>query len=289
MSSSLIETKKRIATINSTTKITKAMKLVASVKFKRWKDFYNENLSYADAMKNTVIKTLRSVDFNNTKVKMPDCLKVYSETKNLYIVVTSTLGLCAGYNYNMYKLLDKTITEEDEIIVIGEKGYIHYKNNFKNLNSDFVNLLNNFSYDEVKRLRHFIIKLYRTRTYASINLVYTKYLNSLTFVPEILRIIPLDYDINQNVAKVNYEAILEPSPNEVLKLIIPHYVDSLLYSKMMETALAEFASRRNAMENATNNADELLDKLRIEYNKKRQAGITEEIIEVVSGAAANNN
>ena len=184
-------------------------------------------------------------------------------------------------------MIDKQIKPEDELLVIGEKAYIHYKNFSNKIYDNFTNLAEQYSYDEVKKLRHFIIRLYRTREYASIDLVYTKYVNSLTFSPEIFKLIPLSYDVSKNVEEVNYQAILEPSPNEVLKLIIPHYVDSLIYSKMMESALSEFASRRNAMENATNNADELLEKSRIEYNKERQAHITEEIIEVVSGASAN--
>lgn len=290
MPESLIETRRRIQTIQSTEKITKAMKLVASVKFQKFKRQFEQSLNYANEMEKTMYTTIQSIDLS--KKDYSQYLTSFDSKRNLYVLVTSTLGLCGSYNYNLFRTLDPLLQPEDEIVVIGQKGYIHYHDSQHKVYDEYVNLLENFTYDNVRALRHFLFRLYRSEKYHSLKLVYTKYRNSMSFVPTLKELAPLPLDEIQERLKSDYTfpPIFEPNPIEVADLILPHYADSQLYIKIMESQLSEHASRRNAMETATDNADEILSSLKIEYNKARQNAITQEITEVVGGAnSANNN
>lgn len=288
MSDSLIETKRRIVTIESTKKITKAMKLVSSAKFSKWKKYLDENKLYYSKMREVMIKTASNIDFK--KNNFSEYLKPFESDRTLYVVVTSSLGLCGSYNYNIFRTLDPLLKEDDEIVIIGNKGHIHYKKFSNKLYSDFLSIYDNFTYDQVKTLRHYLFRIYRENKYKSISLVYTHYKNSLSFDPEIINIAPLDTSVFQNEmnSNIGFPPLFEPNNVEVAELIFPHYADSLLYMKLIESQLSEQASRRNAMESATDNADELLDNLKIVYNKSRQSAITQEITEVVAGSNATN-
>ncbi|MFA6861862.1 MAG: ATP synthase F1 subunit gamma [Bacilli bacterium] len=285
MSDSLVATKRRIQTIQSTEKITKAMKLVASVKFQKWHKLLENNKAYTSGMENVMKKTVSAIDFS--KVKMPDCLQHFSDTKNLYVVVTSSLGLCGSYNYNLFRLLDPLLKPDDEIIVLGQKGYLHYKESSYILHEDYVNLMDEFTFNNVKAMRHFFLRLYRSQIYKTVTLVYTHYKNSMTFVPVVKQLVPLDVSDLINTdgeEELTYPPLFDPDPETVADLVLPHYIDALLYSSLIESELSEQSSRRNAMETATDSADKLNAQLKIKYNKARQGAITQEITEVVSGA-----
>ena len=279
MDGNLISIKSRIKSIDSTLKITKAMKLVASVKLKRLKSLFDMNNLYYEQMKDILYKTLSYYDLKSHK--LPDCLKQYDSNKNLYIIVSSTLGLCGSYNFEK---LEDILTKDDELLVIGEKGIMHFKNFENKMYDDFKMLLLNFTYNNVKKMRHFIFKIYKQNKYKSVKLIYSKYINSLTFRPDIIKILPLEFNLEDYKEKFEFKPIIEPNVNEVLNKMLPHYVDSLLFNKLLESNVCEYASRRNAMENATNNANEITNEFKIKFNKARQANITSEIIEVVAGA-----
>ena len=207
--------------------------------------------------------------------------------KALYIVFTSTLGLCGAYNYSLFKTLDSLLKPGDEIIAIGQKALIHYKDKGYKLVEDFASLMDNYSYSKVRRLRHVIFQKYQTGEYSSINLVYTHYKNSMTFLPTVEKIAPLDITSFQEEKNgYRFEPIYESSKEEVINSLVPHYLDSLLYNRFIESELSELASRRNAMEAATDSADKIVSQLTIQYNKSRQNAITQEITEVVAGATA---
>lgn len=282
MDGNLISIKSRIKSIDSTLKITKAMKLVASVKLKRLKSLFDMNNLYYEQMKDILYKTLSYYDLKSHK--LPDCLKQYNSNKNLYIIVSSTLGLCGSYNFEIFKKLEEILKKDDELLVIGEKGIMHFKNFENKMYDDFKMLLLNFTYNNVKKMRHFIFKIYKQNKYKSVKLIYSKYINSLTFRPDIIKILPLEFNLEDYKEKFEFKPIIEPNVNEVLNKMLPHYVDSLLFNKLLESNVCEYASRRNAMENATNNANEITNEFKIKFNKARQANITSEIIEVVAGA-----
>ncbi len=284
MPESLVNTKRRINTIRSTMKITKAMKLVASVKYQRWKKMYDENAAYTIEMQNALERTLASIDFSD--ISKPDLLSGFENTKkNLYIIVTSSLGLCGSYNYNLFKEMDPLLKEGDELFLLGQKGLVHYQNKSYKLYTDYLDIQEKFTYSAVRRMRHEIIGLYRKEKYAKVVLVYTQYKNSITFIPTLKTILPLSYEEKEKQDESD-QPLFEPDAKEVLLTLIPHSIDASLYHRLIESQLSELASRRNAMETATDSADKIQAKLQLEYNKARQTAITQEITEIVAGANA---
>lgn len=265
-------------------KITKAMKLVASVKYQRWKRMYDENAAYTIEMQNTLERTLASIDFSD--VSKPDLLSGFENTeKNLYIIVTSSLGLCGSYNYNLFKEIDPQLKEGDELFLLGQKGLVHYQNKSYKLYTGYLDIQEKFTYSAVRRMRHEIIRLYRKEKYAKVVLVYTQYKNSITFIPTLKTILPLSYEEKEKQDESD-QPLFEPDATEVLLTLIPHSIDASLYHRLIESQLSELASRRNAMETATDSADKIQAQLQLEYNKARQTAITQEITEIVAGANA---
>lgn len=280
MSQGLTKTKRRIQSISSTKKITKAMELVATVKLKKWKDNMENILTYLDSMKSIISSCL--VDSSSDMVDEIKEFKKYKSAKgNLYIVVTSTLGLCGGYNYNLFKFINNKLTKDDKILMIGTKGFSKLSHEDLDVEDKYISFLDKFNYQSVSLLNKNLLDLYQTGEFKEVILVSTIYKNSLTFIPTMHKILPLENDLSKNE---QIEVLFEPNRQEVLSLIIPKYLDTLIYGRLTEALVCEQASRRNAMDSATENAEELLDKLSIEFNKARQQAITQEITEVVGGS-----
>ena len=277
MSRGLALTKRRMKSVDSTRKITNAMKLVATAKLKKWKSLMSNSSLYSD----TLVALMKEVFSKADSIKSPYLKENESENK-LFIVVTSTLGLCGGYNYNLFKLADPLISENDDIIIIGAKGMYHFKGHETHLNLDYLDLGNYLEEKLIRDLSEKILKDYAEGKYKEINLIYTRYVNSLTFTAEKLALLPLKLESKND--KGNFDIIMEPSKEALAESLIPFYIKSILFNKLLESIVSEQASRRTAMENATNNATEIFDELQIEYNKERQAQITQEITEVVGGA-----
>lgn len=281
MAQELANTKKRIQSVNSTLKITKAMELVANAKLKRWKNKMENITQYLLEMSDIISTCAGSYDPFNMSI---DELKKYKNTSSkLYIVVTSSLGLCGGYNYNVFKFLNNKIKPEDKVIILGTKGLIKYSHTDLNLDDDYVSLLDKFDSYASRNLIDKIINEYKTGKYNEVRLIATEYKNSLTFIPNDIKILPFE---NKNNTTINDNIIFDPNKEEVLSSLIPKYLDVLMYGKLTEAIVCEHASRRNAMDTATDNGEELSQKLMLEYNKARQQAITQEITEISS--AANN-
>lgn len=278
MSQGLTNTKRRIQSISSTKKITKAMELVATVKLKKWKDNMENIVSYLEVMQEIISSCVSGSDLSDNLE-----LKSFKEaTSNLYVVVTSSLGLCGGYNYNLFKFLNGKINKNDKVIVVGTKGFVRYSHEEVDLNSEFVGLLDKVDYQKVKDLVNILKEEYSTGKYKKVLLISTVYKNSLNFIPTEFQLLPLE---NLDESENKTETLFEPSKEEVLSLVIPKYINTYLYGRLIEASVCEQAARRNAMDSATDNAEELLEKLKLEYNKARQGAITQEITEVVAGAS----
>ena len=278
MSQGLTNTKRRIQSISSTKKITKAMELVATVKLKKWKDNMENIVSYLEVMQEIISSCVSGSELSDNLE-----LKSFKEaTSNLYVVVTSSLGLCGGYNYNLFKFLNGKINKNDKVIVVGTKGFVRYSHEEVDLNSEFVGLLDKVDYQKVKDLVNILKEEYSTGKYKKVLLISTVYKNSLNFIPTEFQLLPLE-NLDENEIKT--ETLFEPSKEEVLSLVIPKYINTYLYGRLIEASVCEQAARRNAMDSATDNAEELLEKLKLEYNKARQGAITQEITEVVAGAS----
>lgn len=282
MGESLLEVKTRIQTVESIRKITNAMKLIANSRYNQLKNLYDGNLAYMEEIKEAMELCLLYVDYSKTA--RPTCLVQNPGNKKLYIFVTSTLGLCGSYYNNLSKLASKVLTKNDDVIFIGEKGYRHYKDKVHRAYKRFIHLLDNFSYTKINLFRHQLDELYRQEGYSSINIIYTAYINSMNTKCVCKKILPLDGEKIVREKKEKLEPLFEGKSSKVADLIVPHYLDALLYRSFLESAISEQTNRKNSMENATSSADKLLYELKLEYNKVRQQKITNEINEIVSGS-----
>ena len=277
MAGNLNKTKHRIASINSTKKITKAMELVSTVKLKKFKNVMLKNELYSNELKSlTCTLFSRLNDEENKYTKLNDA------EKDLLIVVSSNLGLCAGYNNDIYHYVEQNFDKNEVVIIpIGMKGDSYFKKNGFALNEEFVSLNEKINYLDITRLGKTVLSYFENKKYRSIKLVYTKYVNSIKFVPNTLSLFPLEIE-NANDSTL-VEPLYDPDLKTLIDNLVPLYVNINLYQKIVESQVCEQASRRNAMENATDNADELISTLTLEYNKARQAQITQEISEVIAG------
>lgn len=278
--SQLHQTKNRIKSVDSTRKITKAMELVASVKLRKWQKTYDNINDYINTLDKIISNCFGSIDQKDNNIPIP--LRVFEgKSKRLLIVISSSLGLCGGYNYNVFKYVDSIIKSEDKLILVGSKSEVKYANGDNDADVNNIDILERLDFSKVKKLVRLIEKEYETGEYSSVELVYTEYKNSLTFVPTTLRLFPVSINALEND---DYEPIYEPNKKEFISLVLPKYIETIMYSKLVESMISEQASRRNAMDNATDNADELVAKLTLQYNKARQSSITNELIDVVAGA-----
>lgn len=270
--------KARIRSVDSTMKITKAMQLVATSKLKKQKQFMEENKEYAQYLKETMTHILSSIDQNDHPY-VTSC-----ENKKAYtIVFTSDMGLCGGYNTNMYRLIQQVIQPEDLVVMIGSRGSAWAANKDLHIASTHINLGDD-CYHELSKIAQDALTLYREKEISEIRILYTKFENSVTFTPVMDVLLPIKKEEKQE--KEHVETLFEPAGDQILDEIVPMYVRSLLYSYYLETKTSEQASRRMAMENATDNADELKQTLELQFNQARQAAITQEITEIVGGVNA---
>lgn len=281
MSAGLQQSKNRIKSVSATQKITSAMELVATSKLKKVKDL---NFKITPFKKET-INIISSV-INNVSDKDYLFFKSPNQTKDLIIIVTSSLGLCGGYNNNIFKYVKENVDISSDLIVLGSKGVSHFKNNNYNIISEY-NELPPFDVKEnlSSLITYKIVKDFKNSKYKSIKMIYTKFINTLTFEPTIFQLLPINPKIFKG-KKNNKELLLEPTAIDVLDELIPFYLTSTIKSLIIEAQLSEQASRRMAMENATDNANELKEQLMLEYNKARQAAITQEISEISGSAEA---
>ena len=270
--------KARIRSVESTQKITKAMQLVAASKLKKQKQYMEENREYAFYLKETVQSILSTIETNHHPYL------AVREGKTCTIVFTSDMGLCGGYNANVYRMLEEC--RDDDIIMIGGRGYgwIRTKG-FHVIDSRFD--LEDECYTELSELADEALAMYTAGEIAKIRILYTRYVNPVTFTPILVDLLPVvKEEHKEEDAGVKPLTEFEPQGDQILNTLIPLYLRSLIYSYFLETKTSEQASRRMAMESATDNADELKETLELEFNQARQAAITQEITEIVGGVNA---
>ena len=279
MGQNVVKIKSRIKSVTGAYKVTSAMKLVSTVKLKQWKNKMLANKDYNKQLDEVVDLLLTfSKKTNSPFMKINE-----KANKKLYVIISSTLGLCGSYNTNIFKVADAKITKEDEAIILGQKGIVRYSKEEFKVVEGFEDSSSYIAKDFVNRIKDYILKEYIKGTYSEIHIIYSEYKNSLVFFAKDYKLLPF---IASKEESNDYPPIFEPSVNELVDKLIPFYLKTCLYSKLLESAVCEQAARSNAMENATNNAKDLLDELHIEFNKARQAAITQEITEIVSAAKA---
>ncbi len=286
---SLDDLKKRIASVKSTQKITKAMKMVAAAKLRRAQESAEKGRPYSEKMNNVILNLSSGI---SDKENAPKLLSGTGYDKvHLCVVMTSDRGLCGGFNSNIIKkaksYFSKILSEGKElkIITVGSKG----NDQLKRMYGD--KIIENISFKESKNANYFdadkvgkiVIDKFESSEFDICTIFYNQFKNVITQIPQAQQIIPLNSEYTEeNSSEESYE--FEPDEDEILSNLLPKNISTQIFKAMLENSASEQGSRMSAMDNATRNAGEMVDKLTIQYNRSRQAAITKELIEIISGA-----
>ena len=286
---SLDDLKKRIASVKSTQKITKAMKMVAAAKLRRAQESAEKGRPYSEKMNNIILNLSSGI---SDKENAPKLLSGSGNDKvHLCVVMTSDRGLCGGFNSNIIKkaksYFAKLVEEGKDlkIITVGSKG----NDQLKRVYGD--KIIANISFKESKHANYFdaekvgrmVIEKFEAEEFDVCTIFYNQFKNVITQIPQAQQIIPLNVENSEeDKSEDSYE--FEPDEDEILSNLLPKNISTQIFKAMLENSASEQGSRMSAMDNATRNAGEMVDKLTIEYNRSRQAAITKELIEIISGA-----
>lgn len=285
--------KRRKGSIQSTQQITKAMKLVSTVKLQRSKAHAEQTKSYFSCMYDTV----KSMIVKAGALDHP-YLKTGASDKKAVIVITSNRGLAGGYNSNVVKLITRgELAEKKEDLIIhaiGKKGRdLLARVGYQIAEKDYSDVIEEPTYVEAMQLAQELLKSYMDGEIGEIYLAYTYFKNTVVHEPKLLKLLPVTLeeepgmdgeaaDTAEDKAMMNFE----PEADEALNLIIPKYVASLIYGALIEAVASENGARMQAMDSATSNAEEMIGKLSLQYNRARQGSITQELTEIIAGAEA---
>ncbi len=286
---SLDDLKKRIASVKSTQKITKAMKMVAAAKLRRAQESAEKGRPYSEKMNNIILNLSSGI---SDKENAPKLLSGSGNDKvHLCVVMTSDRGLCGGFNSNIIKKAKSYFAKLSEdgkdlkIITVGSKGNDQLKRAYGD------KIIANISFKESKYANYFdaekvgkiVIEKFVAEEFDVCTIFYNQFKNVISQIPQAQQIIPLNIlKSEEDKSEDNYE--FEPDEDEILSNLLPKNISTQIFKAMLENSASEQGSRMSAMDNATRNAGEMVDKLTIEYNRSRQAAITKELIEIISGA-----
>ena len=285
---SLDDLKKRIKSVKSTQKITKAMKMVAAAKLRRAQESAEKGRPFSEKMNNVILNLSSSISDKDSASKF--LVGTGKDTTHLCVVITADRGLCGGFNTNICRkaknYFEKILKEGKilKIFTVGSKGhdqlkrlygkYIIEKMNFKGLKK--------ITYKEAEDTGKIIIKLFNESQFDVCKIFYNRFKNVITQIPQEQQIVPIEKQKEVKMSDNFYE--FEPEENEILEDLLPRNISTQIFKAFLENAASEQGSRMTAMDNATRNAEDLVDKLTINYNRSRQAAITKELIEIISGA-----
>lgn len=287
---SMRDIKRRRASIQSTGQITKAMKLVSTVKLQRSRTKAESSKPYFNRMYETIASMLERSGAMDHKY-----LKAGAVGKKAVIAVTSNRGLAGGYNNNIVKLIMATpgLTAADtRIYAIGRKGRDGLARKGYEITADYSEVINEPLYQDASDLTNELLEAFERGEVSEIYLAYTSFKNTVVHIPRLVKLLPVDREAASGEAgdepKARALMNYEPSTEAVLDMIIPKYMSSLIYGALLEAVASENGARMNAMDSATNNAEEMLGKLEIQFNRARQGSITQELTEIIAGANAIN-
>ncbi len=287
---SLDDLKKRIKSVKSTQKITKAMKMVAAAKLRKAQENAERGRPYTQKMKNIILNLTKSINDPSNAPKL--LVGSGKDQTYLCVVLTADRGLCGGFNSNICKLAKtnfrKIINQGKDlkIIIVGSKGLDQIKREYEKY------IIKKFSFKEKKQISFVeaeiigeeIINLFKEDQFDKCILFYNNFKNVITQVPQAQQLIPVENKSTEQKKEDSLSYEYEPDEDEILEDLLPKNISTQVYSAFLENAASEQGSRMTAMDNATRNAGDLVDKLTINYNRSRQASITKELIEIISGA-----
>ena len=292
MSGALKEVRTRIKSVQSTQQITKAMKMVSAAKLRRAQDAITQMRPYAQKLQEMLGNIVSS---SEGELGMALATERFAE-KVLIIVVTSDRGLCGGYNSNLIKLTKTVIKEKYStqqasgnvtILPIGKKGYEHFAKNGYKVVDTYWSIFTGLNFEKVQSAAKYAMNSFANGEYDKVELVFSEFKNAATqqYIAE--QFLPVR-KTSETVSKVNADFIFEPSKEVLIAELMPKILDTQLYKAVLDGNASEHGARMTAMDKASDNANELLKSLKISYNRARQAAITTELSEIVSGAAALN-
>lgn len=276
--------KRKIKSVNSTMKITKAMELVSTAKLKRAKD----RLELTKPYFNTVYSTIQDMLRNEKNLKH-EYLTKREVKKTLYIVITGDRGLCGGYNNNAIKMVTEDIEDKSKaaLFTIGRRSRDFFSKNGYEVLKEMTQISESPQYAHAQEIARTSLKWFANEKVDEIKLVYTQMNSTISQEAKIIQLLPVVSDGAASIeTKRSGYTNYEPSPEVVLGYVIPKYIESVLYGALVESSASEQAARRLAMESASDNADEMIQDLILFSNQARQAAITQEISEIVGGAEA---
>ncbi len=283
--SNLRDIKRRIKSVTSIEHITSAMKLVSAAKLRRAKATFERTTEYFHFVTDSIAEI-----FNNT-AEVPD---KYLEggreiKKTCYIIITSSKGLCGSFNSNVIRAAHQEIKDSSSsavVVAIGGRGKEYFKKRGFEIISDYLAPPETISFLETRAISKPIIELYNREEIDEVVIVYTSFVNNMEQKVKVMKLLPFAIERSPDVMKQEKQVEYEPSVEDVFNYLVPKFVEITVYGAIVESATCEHAARRMAMENATNNARDMLKDLSLFYNRARQEAITKEIIEVVSGSEA---
>ncbi len=283
---SMRDIKRRKGSIQSTQQITKAMKLVSTVKLQRAKQRAEQSKAYFNCMYETVTSMLAKAGNLNHPY-----LRGGESDKKAVIVITSNRGLAGGYNSNIVKLITQGGFKKEDlrIYAIGKKGKDALHRHGYEIVEEDSGIIEEPLYVDAMALSSRILEAYTKGEFGEIYLAYTSFKNTVVHEPTLLKLLPVEPDKKEEKAQEKESKALmnfEPEDDEALELIIPKYVTSLIYGGLIEAVASENGARMQAMDSATSNAEEMIDHLSLMYNRARQGSITQELTEIIAGANA---
>jgi F-type H+-transporting ATPase subunit gamma len=289
----LKELKNRISSVKSTRKITSAMKMVAASKLRRAQDLAESSRVYADSL-SFILSSLAGNTKNSSD--LPEILTGRENSKiSLLIINSSDRGLCGGFNSNLFRNAKNWISEQQEkgksvkIITVGKKASSFYKKTDINVIANFDDLNSNDKQLQVsEEIKNKIMELFENNEIDEVSILFNKFVSVITQEPTYQSLIPLSNEEADEEVIDTSNAVFEfePDKNELLEYLVPRNFLTQIYRSVLESSASEHAARMTSMDNATRNAGDMIDRLTLTYNRTRQAFITKELIEIISGAEA---
>ena len=283
---SMRDIKRRRSSIQSTQQITKAMKLVSTVKLQKAKNRAEQTNPYFNYMYQTVTSMLAK----SGTVNHPYLNRNESPRKAV-IVITSNRGLAGGYNSNVVKLVaasEELPSRDVQIYAIGGKGRDALERRGYEIKVDDSEIIESPAYEDASALCRQVLEDYTSGEIGEIYLAYTHFKNTVSHEPKLMKLLPIEFDEEEikDAAESNVLMNYEPNEEEALDMIIPKYLTSLFYGALVEAVASENGARMQAMDSATSNAEEMISDLTLKYNRARQGSITQELTEIIAGASA---
>ncbi len=286
---SLQDIKGRIKSINSTKQITNAMKLVSTAKLTKSKQAVFQTRPFFDKVQATILSIASNSEGMNTPL-----LRANDVSKNAYVVLASDRGLAGGYNSNVVKHAVKDIEDPSNthMVVVGKKAKEGLRVRGFEIAKEVLGISADPTYKVAKDIADHVIEVFGKGEVGEVHLAYTRFKSTIQQEPTMIRLLPVDIQQMKKDEDVSDEPqdllLYDPSQEEVLDYLVPHYLASVIYGAMVESSASEQGARMTAMDSATENADEMIEKLEIESNRARQAAITQELSEIVAGAESLN-